>query len=285
MMICRRHPQRRGIEHWHRGLHGQSACLQMDSLCRPCLEARMDAGLKPLLADGTVITRDSLADLLQGAAATPTSRSKSMAQKKTCIFDRCSKPVKARGLCVQHYSKAHRAGTLDDLGLAPDPKKAAAARRGKLRESCAVRGCGRDHKARARCSLHYGRAHRHGWLDEDPATDEDRWTQRRSSQDEPATSVPDNEGASPSAAADLPNGTTDVDRLATACGDARLMEQLRRQSEEAAIRLAVLEAAHHLPSAPPETLPEIAHHAWTCVRDHLLAVARGDASLAPTEEH
>lgn len=51
---CESHPMRSGLERWHRGVRGQSPCLQLANLCLDCWHDLAAVGVEGIqLADGT----------------------------------------------------------------------------------------------------------------------------------------------------------------------------------------------------------------------------------------
>lgn len=83
-----------------------------------------------------------------------------------CLMDHCEKPVKARGLCINHYSmfrhhnddklRKQRILTLADFGELPNPLP----RKDRFLASsknnnCSIQTCQRSVKCRGLCSMHY----------------------------------------------------------------------------------------------------------------------------------
>lgn len=66
----------------------------------------------------------------------------------TCSDYGCGLPVKARGLCMNHYMYGYRHGTLPPL--APKPS------------GCSEEGCPNPHMARGLCAKHYHRVYKRG---------------------------------------------------------------------------------------------------------------------------
>lgn len=69
---------------------------------------------------------------------------------KKCSVEGCSKPVKARGLCDNHYKIKQRSGELETEKYL---------KRGKF---CSVENCRNPVYAKGLCTLHYGRFKKYG---------------------------------------------------------------------------------------------------------------------------
>lgn len=69
----------------------------------------------------------------------------------SCHVDECDLPVRARGLCVNHYMRLRRQG---------DPAINKRTRYGTV--GCEVEGCEREHKTHGLCSTHWYRLRTHG---------------------------------------------------------------------------------------------------------------------------
>jgi hypothetical protein len=67
--------------------------------------------------------------------------------KNTCTLEGCAKLVRTRGLCVNHYHKARRDGTIEVKSVRP---------------GCLVGGCSDFHYAKGYCETHYAALRNHG---------------------------------------------------------------------------------------------------------------------------
>lgn len=83
-----------------------------------------------------------------------------------CGVDGCDEPHRAKGYCQKHYRRALNHG---DPHTVLEGKRVVPWNGGEPRlfAECSVAGCGRAHDARALCSMHLCRFHRHG----DPRAD------------------------------------------------------------------------------------------------------------------
>ena len=67
-----------------------------------------------------------------------------------CSVDKCGGEVKALGLCLMHYTRQKRHGSVEN------PRQ---------RGTCSVAGCGAPHKAHGFCKAHYAKS----WRESQPA--------------------------------------------------------------------------------------------------------------------
>lgn len=70
------------------------------------------------------------------------NRTERLQPMKICAFEGCGNKVRARGLCIGHYTQFNNGQELKPLG----------ANRNRL---CSFEGCGRKHASKGLCSSHY----------------------------------------------------------------------------------------------------------------------------------